>query len=493
MRDKLACTIFLVIAMLWACCAQGQVAVDHAIFGGCPGGVCQPQYGMPPQDSRMFKWVRPAPPQRRPQQQPYGELGIQVEGPFLSRLNPQLPAICVVKCLDRDRMHSYGLGCLLYVHPSKDYALVSTAWHVVQDAIGIDVIFANGEKSAGRIDCKDTTYDFALIAVSKRIGNIVPPTISTKRVYQSDKLYLTLARQGRLQLYETRAVKFVMPSRDTRKFVVASIPAVEGDSGGPVFDSERRLTGWTWGSVDGTAHCGQFAEVWPLVMQTFPNLIEQDGSKPSMIPPEGLSIPPGQPADKPTESALDQSSDCVLMGRLVDVEKQVDDHEKRLKALEDSPDDLLSVLPQVNTCAEKVARLEYRLKGYDNDNDVLRQSIGDLLVRIEAMEGQEMNQQTVNSLQVQVNALEQQITRNEGQSFDPLNLTDEQVYRLAERLAGRGGPMNPLFYSETVVDGELKSRDPIYWRGGLKYESKLEKGAPTDSFKVTPIEEGASW
>ena len=151
-----------------------------------------------------------------------------------------------------------GTGIIIKVDKSKEirdgyegYCL--TAWHVVQDIHdnSIKVHYRSGRRSKGcRIIEQDPERDIALIWcwVPKKV---VPAKLANKPIQGGDQLeFAGLGGSSDLKK-SLRHFKGVASSPSSMEKIFADVPLLPGDSGGPVFNSNREVVGvisggWFW-------------------------------------------------------------------------------------------------------------------------------------------------------------------------------------------------------------------------------------------------------
>jgi hypothetical protein len=151
---------------------------------------------------------------------------------------------------------SLGSGSLVAV--DQRLGLVLTCWHVIQDAAGpIVVAFPDGFRSAATVVRTDREWDLAALAIHRPPAQ---PIAISPRAPQPDEV-LVLAGYGGNGEYRAvagRCTQYLAPERNwPMELVELDAPARQGDSGGPIFNSQGELAGVLSGSGFGQT-CGTY-------------------------------------------------------------------------------------------------------------------------------------------------------------------------------------------------------------------------------------------
>ncbi len=159
------------------------------------------------------------------------------------------PAVCRI-IVDEQMGHAYGSGTL--IDARKDYGLVITNWHVVRDANGlITVRFPNGFESEAKPVKLDETWDLAALVIWR------PPTepvrLASTAPKSGDLLTIHGYGQGRYRQAWGRCTSYYAPEVGMPKELVElDVEARQGDSSGPIFNSQGELAGVLFGAGQGT-------------------------------------------------------------------------------------------------------------------------------------------------------------------------------------------------------------------------------------------------
>ncbi len=191
---------------------------------------------------------------------------------------------------------SYGSGTL--VHIAGQYGFVVTNWHVVNEATGpISVHFPDGFYSLGTIQNVDRDWDLAVIAVRK--PNAQPVRIAARPPQRGEML--TIAGYGSGQYREATGpcTQYVAPGLEfPYEMVELAASARQGDSGGPIFNSQGELAGVLFGEGNGRtsgSYCGRVR--WFLT-----SIVPPATNPASPVSPGTHSAPEQAIAERPLES-----------------------------------------------------------------------------------------------------------------------------------------------------------------------------------------------
>jgi len=144
---------------------------------------------------------------------------------------------------------SLGSGVLVDINASQ--ALVLTNWHVVRDSrSAVLVQFPDGFQSAGTVLRVDATWDLAAIVIWK--PNVEPVQLSLQAPAIGETL--TIAGYGRGPYREVSGgcTQYLSPGSGQPMELVELVgEARQGDSGGPIFNSQGQLAGVLFGESGG--------------------------------------------------------------------------------------------------------------------------------------------------------------------------------------------------------------------------------------------------
>ncbi len=196
---------------------------------------------------------------------------------------------------------SLGSGTLVAV--SENLGLVVTNWHVVRDATGqIAVVFPNGFRSGATVVRTDRHWDLAALAIWR--PNVEPVPLATRPPQPGEPLTIAGYGAGRYRAITGRCTQYVAPGRNQPfEMVELSAGARQGDSGGPIFNSQGELAGVlfgaAWGQTTGS-YCGRVHQFLTSATDDFRRLEAsstmiarrpQSGAKPTGVPrPSGPSL-----------------------------------------------------------------------------------------------------------------------------------------------------------------------------------------------------------
>lgn len=153
---------------------------------------------------------------------------------------------------------SYGSGTLVAVN--EQHGLVLTNWHVVNEATGpVTVIFPDGFQSPGLVQKVDRTWDLAAVAIWR--PTVEPVALSQTAPRPGDMLTIAGYGSGAYRSVSGRCTQYVAPGlRHPYEMVELAASARQGDSGGPIFNSQGELAGVLWGEGGGRTsgtYCGR--------------------------------------------------------------------------------------------------------------------------------------------------------------------------------------------------------------------------------------------
>ncbi len=132
---------------------------------------------------------------------------------------------------------SFGSGTLVDVH--GDYGLVLTNWHVVADATHtIEVLFPDGFRTAARVITTDRTWDLAALAVWR--PQVEPVRLASRPPQPGEPLTIAGYGSGNYRAITGKCTQYVAPAMNKPyEMVELSVAARQGDSGGPIFNSQE--------------------------------------------------------------------------------------------------------------------------------------------------------------------------------------------------------------------------------------------------------------
>lgn len=226
---------------------------------------------------------------------------------------PIHPAVVRVIAPNRDGM-SLGSGALVAV--TDRHGLVVTNWHVVCDATGpITVAFPDGFRTGAKLLKTDRDWDLAALAIWR--PNVQPVPVASEPPRPGEPLTIAGYGGGAYRMITGRCTQYVSPGYNQPfEMVELSVPARQGDSGGPIFNSRGEIAGVLWGTGGGNttgSYCGRVRSFLASVVGDFQRL------EPSqvMVAQRGPATPAGsQPIASPINPPLATNAAVQPPGRL---------------------------------------------------------------------------------------------------------------------------------------------------------------------------------
>jgi len=165
--------------------------------------------------------------------------------------NTDAPHPAVVRVIvPEEGATSYGSGTLVDLR--GEFGLVITNWHVVRDAKGmVEVVFPGGFKSKARSLKVDPDWDLAALVIWR--PPVEPVSIASIAPQPGDLLTICGYGQGNYRAATGRCTQYYAPRLDfPRHMVELDVEARQGDSGGPIFNTQGELAGVLFGAGQGT-------------------------------------------------------------------------------------------------------------------------------------------------------------------------------------------------------------------------------------------------
>ena len=208
---------------------------------------------------------------------------------------------------------SFGSGTL--VHVDARHGVILTNWHVVRDASGpVHVMFPDGFQSAGSVVKIDRDWDLAVVAVWKPNAEPVALANSPPRVGD----LLTIAGYGPVGEYRAaggRCVGFVAPmGNHPQEMCEVAVRPRQGDSGGPIFDTQGRLAGVLFGGSGGRtmgSHSGRVRWFLANVLPAFNHREPQQLAERAPPPPQKTVETPKRQIESPALVKLERPVPAV--------------------------------------------------------------------------------------------------------------------------------------------------------------------------------------
>jgi hypothetical protein len=165
--------------------------------------------------------------------------------------SPQQPHPAVARIVvPEGEATSFGSGTLVDVRDG--YGIVVTNWHVVRDAQApIDVIFPDGFTSKARALKVDSDWDLAALVIYQ--PHVPPVKIAATAPQPGDQLTICGYGPGIYRSVTGRCTQYYSPKENLpQQMVELNVEARQGDSGGPILNSQGELAGVLFGAGDGT-------------------------------------------------------------------------------------------------------------------------------------------------------------------------------------------------------------------------------------------------
>ena len=165
-------------------------------------------------------------------------------------LSGQTPHPAVVRIIAPESS-GVSLGSGVLVDSNESQGLVLTNWHVIRDSrSAVLVQFADGFQSAGTVIRFDEAWDLAAISIWK--PKATPVQLAPRNPLQGEALCIAGYGRGAYREQRGRCTEYLSPgSGYPKELVELQAPARQGDSGGPILDTEGRLAGVLFGEGDG--------------------------------------------------------------------------------------------------------------------------------------------------------------------------------------------------------------------------------------------------
>lgn len=216
---------------------------DHPYSAQCPGGQC--------------------PSQRQPQFSPRGPGGIhnpysrpgqyRNPGAIQQHKKPTGKYASIARFRVQLGEHKAALGSGVLVRWG-DKIVVITARHVVVGAKNITVTLTNGETYKGKV-LAISSWDCAVVQLDREVVGVEPAELATQA--EADAIQegtLDSCGYGAEGEFAVNSGRFLgyrespFAEADVSDWIVVSGPARQGDSGGPIFNSNGHVMGILWGT-----------------------------------------------------------------------------------------------------------------------------------------------------------------------------------------------------------------------------------------------------
>lgn len=168
----------------------------------------------------------------------------------------QTPHPAVVRVVVQERSGlSLGSGALVAVQGA--YGLVVTNWHVVREAAGpITVIFPDGFRSGATVLKVDPEWDLAALAIWRPQASPIP--LAAEMPQLGESLTIVGYGSGQYRAATGRCLQYLSPGQNQPpEMIELSVGARQGDSGGPILNTQGQLAGVlfgaSWGRTAGSS------------------------------------------------------------------------------------------------------------------------------------------------------------------------------------------------------------------------------------------------
>jgi S1-C subfamily serine protease len=178
---------------------------------------------------------------------------------------------------------SLGSGTLVDVN--DDSGLVVTNWHVVRSARqGVLVVFPDGFQSLGQVLRMDDDWDLAGILIKRPTA--APVKVASQPPQIGELLTIAGYGGGSYRAQTGRCTQYLAPSlRHPFEIVECAATARQGDSGGPIFNSNGELAGVLFGEGGGRTSGTYCGRVHQFLLSATSRLREQSGARVAALPP----------------------------------------------------------------------------------------------------------------------------------------------------------------------------------------------------------------
>jgi hypothetical protein len=165
-------------------------------------------------------------------------------------LTGQTPRPAVARIVAPEQS-STSLGSGVLVDVNRTQGLVLTNWHVVRDSrSAVLVQFGDGFQSAGTVVRWDEAWDLAALVIWK--PNVSPVSIAAAAPVIGEPLTIAGFGRGPYREETGPCLDYLSPGTGyPREFLELQATARQGDSGGPIFNSQGELAGVLFGQSDG--------------------------------------------------------------------------------------------------------------------------------------------------------------------------------------------------------------------------------------------------
>ncbi len=187
---------------------------------------------------------------------------------------------------------SYGSGSLIAAN--EYYGIVVTNWHVIRDATSqIWVVFPGGFQSPATVMKIDRDWDLAALLIWK--PNVQPLPVSTQAPQLGERLTIAGYGSGWYRAASGRCIEYFSPGgNQPAEIVELSVPARNGDSGGPIFNDRGEIAGVLFGSdssVTMGSYCGRLRRFLAPLAGDFERLPPPPGMIARQIPNPPVNRP----------------------------------------------------------------------------------------------------------------------------------------------------------------------------------------------------------
>lgn len=180
-----------------------------------------------------------------------------------------------------------GSGTLIYT--DDQYGYVLTNWHVVREAKGmIAVVFPDGFQSFARVLNTDRDWDLALLLIWR--PHVSPMAVAGRVPQPGEPITIAGYGSGDYRAARGVAVEYAAPNAYLPyELVDISVPARQGDSGGPMVNDSGELAGVLFGTGHGRTTGSHVGRVRTFLDTTFRELTAASSSQSRLRPERSLA------------------------------------------------------------------------------------------------------------------------------------------------------------------------------------------------------------
>jgi hypothetical protein len=197
---------------------------------------------------------------------------------------------------------SFGSGTLVYA--DGETGLVITNWHVINEAIDtVSVLFPDGFVSRATIAKVDRDWDLAALAIRRPPG-VEPVRLAGQPPRPGEMLTIAGYGSGTYRAVSGPCTQYVAPGvKFPYEMVELAASARQGDSGGPILNSQGELAGVLFGEGRGRtsgSYCGRVQWFLSAVVPSAATFAPQTAIAIASRPPIPVPAPASQGSPRRT-------------------------------------------------------------------------------------------------------------------------------------------------------------------------------------------------